>query len=147
MSQPLTAPPDVIRWVHRSGDHDDCSVAAIALACGVTYERALAAVLVFEPNVLAGGIQWVNLGKAVRSLGHKTKVLPFEKIDLSSDGLSGILELEPVQSPKYTHVVYLWKGRVIEPKADRRELWEDPEQFFNHYGYRVGRLLTIKEDA
>lgn len=150
MSKPLAAPPDVIRWVSRSGDHSDCAVAAIATACGVTYEVALQACMQVAPAVLQSGMRWGEIRSAARCLGYAVKTLPFERIRLDDFETTGILEVESIQkgAQEFRHVVYLWGGRIVEPKFDRQELWEDPEQFLNHYGYRVGRLLMLspKED-
>lgn len=144
MSKPLAAPPDVIRWVSRSGDHDDCAVAAIAMACGATYEVALQACFAVAPKVLNGGMRWGEIRRAVIALGWVTRTLPFEKLNLEEG--TGILELEPIQDDKVNHVVYLWEGHVIEPKFDRQELWDDANMFCSHYGYRIGRLLTLKRE-
>ena len=145
MSKPLAAPPDVIRWVSRSGDHDDCAVAALALACGVTYELALKVALSTAPELLNGGMRWGHIRRTAQRLGCTVRTMQFEQIDLSDESQAGILELDRKGEPA-THVVYLWLGRIIDPKVDRRELWDDPEMFFSHYGYTVGRLLVVTRE-
>jgi hypothetical protein len=144
LSKPLAAPPDVIRWVSRSGDHGDCAIAALAVACGVSYEVSLQACVAVVPAALQDGMRWLGIRKAARHLGYAVQTLPFERIHLDDDETTGILEVEPIQrGAKEWHVVYVWAGRIVEPKFDRQELWEDPEQFLNHYGYRVSRLLVL----
>lgn len=140
----LAAPPDVIRWSPRSIGHGDCAVAAIEIACGVTYETALAAALSIAPDVLTAGMSWPAIRKSVESLGFKSRMK--RKYDLEED--TGILA---VQQPNYKdsdHAVYLWEGRIIEPKHDRQQLWLEASAFLNHYKYESYGLLTVtfKED-
>jgi len=116
----------------------------------MTYEATLQVCSIVAPTVLVDGMRWQEIRSACQRLGHDVKTLHFERIRLDDDETTGILEVEQTQkgAQGYRHVVYLWAGRIIEPKVDRQELWEDPEQFLNHYGYRVGRLLVLtpKED-
>jgi hypothetical protein len=125
-------------------------VAAVATACGVTYEVALQTCTEVSPGVLQSGMQWRDIRRAVKRLGWASKTVPFRNIRLDDFETYGILEVEPTQrGAKDRHVVYVWGGRIVEPKFDRQELWEDPEQYLNHYGYRVDRLLVLepkKED-
>jgi hypothetical protein len=71
----VTAPPDVLRWTSRSGDHGDCVVAAIELGCGVSYEEALKACLAVNDKVLQQGMNWPDTRRAIKALGRGTKVL------------------------------------------------------------------------
>lgn len=129
----LGAPPDVIHWSPRSGDHGDCAVSAIELACGVTYERALEAALALVPDVLTRGMTIGEIRCTVEALGFEVRWRR-SRYDLHDD--TGILSVD-------NHVVYLWEGRIVEPKADRRQLWLDPEQFLHHYHYTVSGLLVV----
>ena len=146
----ITDPPDVLRWSSRSGDHGDCVVSALEIACGVSYERALQAATAVCPNVLSEGMFWTEARRAARRLGFRSKVLRAGRFDL--DDATGILHVYqpggkpgwPTRARNSSHAVYLWDGRIIEPKADRRQLWRDAEQFLKHYGYRAGSLLVVE---
>lgn len=131
----------MVRWVVRYGDHGDCALAAISLACGITYEVALTAALGVTDAPYAG-MFWRDIRRTVIKLGFKVKTIPFKQLDFTDEELTGILQLSKTGDAE-DHVVYLWRGRIIEPKADRQELWDDPEMFFSHYGYRVARLLQV----
>jgi len=139
----VTAPPDVLRWSSRSGDHGDCVVAALELACGVSYETALAASVRVCPNILSEGMWLTEVPKAAKLLGYRVRKQRAGTFDL--DESTGILHVYQSHRPirETSHVVYLWGGRVVEPKADRRQLWLDAGQFLKHYGYRAGALLTL----
>lgn len=140
----VVAPPDVLRWSLRSGDVPDCVVAALEMACGVSYEEALAACLGADPDVLTHGMYWRETKKAAKRLGFKMSVLARGRYDI--DESTGILHVyQPRKMHSTSHVVYLWDGRIIEPKSDRRQMWRHPEQFIAHYGYRSGSLLVIEE--
>ena len=142
----LAAPPDVLRWSPRSSGHGDCAVAAIELACGVTYEVALAGALEQDPHVLTQGLTLSEIRHIIRTFGYAGKVLKKGTYELDDD-TTGILAVKQPHVPDSEHVVYVWEGRIIEPKADRRQLWLDAEQFLHHYKYRAGSLLTIVRAA
>ena len=135
----LAAPPDILRWSPRSSGHGDCTVAALELACGVTYEKALAAALLTEPDVLDLGMTLVGICAVVQALGFSTRL--HRQFDISED--TGILSVEQPRFKNSKHVVYLWEGRVIEPKSDRRQLWLDADQFLKHYRYKADTLIEI----
>lgn len=136
----MAAPPDVIRWSPRSLGHGDCTVAAIELACGVTYETALSAALGAEPQVLTKGMNAKQIRVAMGFLGHKIRVRT--KYDLTED--TGILAVTQPHVKDSGHVVYLWEGRIIEPKNDRQQLWLDAQLFLTHYRYVADYLITIE---
>lgn len=138
----VAAPPDVLRWTARSGDHGDCVVAALELACGVSYEEALQAALAVSPDILQVGMWIKDIPKAAQRLGHRVRAIRAGRFEIDEE--TGILHVYQGHRPlrETSHVVYLWDGRVIEPKFDRRQLWRHPEQFLKHYGYRAGALLV-----
>lgn len=150
MTAHVAAPPDVLRWSTRSGDHGDCVVAALELACGVSYEQALQAATKTCPRVLTEGMSWPETVRAAKILGYRARVRRAGRYDV--DEATGILHVYQSggargwskRGRETSHAVYLWEGRVIEPKFDRRQLWRHPEQFLKHYGYKAGSLLVLE---
>ena len=150
MSASVVDPPDVLRWSTRSGDHGDCVVAALELACGVSYEQALQAATRACPTVLTDGMTWPETRRAAKILGCRVRVRRAGRYDV--DEATGILHVYQSggvrgwskRGAKTSHAVYLWEGRIVEPKSDRRQLWRHPEQFLKHYGYRAGSLLILE---
>lgn len=139
MRDPLiSAPPDILRWSPRSDcGHGDCAIAAISLACGVTYEIALSAALGVCPNPLEG-MTATRICNAIKLLGFTAKKR--SKFDLDED--SGILWVE--DGERDAHVVYLWEGRILEPESYMRQLWLSPENFLRHYRYTAKWLITAE---
>lgn len=140
----LASPPDVVRWWPWTGIHSDCSIAALSIACGVTYEIALSAALGAAPDCLTRGMFWSEVRTAAHLLGFKT-ALKISRYSLEDD--TGILNVySPVNKESTDHAVYLWEGRIIEPRTDRQQLWLDAEQYLNYYKYQAGGLLVITND-
>lgn len=143
MSALVADPPDVLRWTSRSGDHGDCVIAALELACGVTYEQALQAASKVAPSCLQEGLWLTEIPAVAKLLGYTICRRVVGRYDI--DESTGILHVYQPHRPirETSHVVYLWDGRIVEPKFDRRQLWRHPEQFLKHYGYRAGSLLVL----
>lgn len=138
----FSAPPDVLYWNPRSPEHGDCVVAALELACGVTYETALAAAVQVCPNVLTEGLTWPDSKKVAKKLGFTSVIKKADSFEC--DDSTGLLHVFiPGQREKSSHAVYLWEGRVIEPMAARRQLWLDCSAFLTHYKYRAGSLMVV----
>lgn len=133
----LALPPDVVRWVGRNGEDGDCAIAAIALACGTTYEETLAAALLCREDAIHG-LNWKDMKALVKRLGLSCSL--HRKYDLDED--TGVLDC---RHGRKEHVVYLWEGRIIEPRLDRRSLWLDPKAFLEHEGWTAGMLLKIRK--
>lgn len=131
-------PPDVVRWVSRSGEDPDCAIAAIALATGQTYDAVLAQAVQVRADAIRG-MNWKDIRGVVARLGFSSALK--RKYDLDED--TGILDCK---RGREEHVVYLWAGRIIEPRLDRRSLWADPVAFLEHEGWTAGMLLTLKKD-
>lgn len=136
----LAAPPDIIRWSPRSRGHGDCTIAALELACGVTYESALAAALAHDPDVLRTGMLLKHVCGAATLLGYKTTL--HRVYNLEED--TGILSVRQPRHKGSDHVVYLWEGRIIEPMDERRQLWLSADQFLKHYRYTHDALIGIE---
>ena len=138
----IAAPPDVLRWSPRSQGHGDCAVAALELACGVTYEVALAAAISTNPHTLTSGMTWAAIRKAAQFLGFTTSLKQYYNLEEDT----GILNVwQARHKPTSDHVVFLWEGRIIEPRYDRRQLWLDAAQYITHYKYTAGGLLIMTQ--
>lgn len=135
----MALPPDVVRWVSRSGEDSDCAIAAIALATGETYDAVLSEAVQVRSDAVTRGMVWRDIRAVVARLGFTSKLR--RKYDLEED--TGILDCK---RGREEHVVYLWEGRIIEPRLDRRSLWRDPDAFLSHEGWTAGMLLTVKKD-
>ncbi len=142
----LAAPPDVLRWTPRyEFEHGDCAISALAIAGGVTYELALTAALKVAPDVLVNGMSWEEIYRAARILDLNPRLVRKGKYEL--DEATGILSVNQPHVEDSEHAVYLWEGRIIEPKADRRQLWLDARQFLSHYSYKAGSLMVFDDDV
>lgn len=133
----LPLPPDVIRWVSRSGEDHDCAIAAIMLATGATYDMVLAEAVRQTPDAVKRGMTWRHIRGVLRALGFSTRLR--RKYDLDED--FGILDC---RRGRQEHVVYLWDGHIFEP-ADR-SIWRDAEAYLQHEGWTPKQLLTLKKD-
>lgn len=138
----FSAPPDVIYWNPRSPEHGDCVVAGLTLACGVTFETALAAAAQVCPDVLTKGLTWPESRKVAKRLGFSSTIKKVGSFEL--DDSTGLLHVYiKGQMKASSHVVYLWEGRVLEPMAARQQLWLDCSAFLQHYKYRAGSLMIV----
>lgn len=142
MAELMASPPDVLRWEPRGQGHGDCAIAALALACGVTYEIALAAVLGVCANALIEGLDIKEVKLAATHLGFKVRIS--RKYDLEDD--TGILFVEQPHVKDSGHAVYLWEGRIIEPKHDRQQLWLEAQAFLSHYKYKAKELIRLERE-
>lgn len=135
----FASPPEVLRWVPRSDGHGDCAVAALELACGVTYESALAAALKVCPTVLVDGMTTPEIIRSARRLGYASRAI--YKYDIDED--TGILVVDQPHVEDAEHAVYLWEGRIIEPMNARQQLWLQAKDYLAHYHYTAGQLITV----
>lgn len=125
----------MVRWVPRNGENEDCSIVALQLACGLTYEAVLAAAVMLVPRVLERGLFWKEMQQVAAALGFVTRLR--RKYDIEED--TGILH---VKDKTTQHVVYLWRGRVIEP-ADQA-MWLDPQDYLSCMKLKAGSLLVVE---
>lgn len=133
----ITLPPDCVRWIHRNGEDNDCAIAAISLATGLSYETVLGTAMNIQPLATMHGMSMKAIRAALSALGYTSKVR--RKFDLDED--TGILWLT---GKRDSHVVYLWEGRIVEPSLGRRELWLDPRGYLAAEKFKVGSLLVIE---
>ena len=143
MSVLLAAPPDILRWSPRSRGHGDCAVSALELACGVSYETALAAAVTVNLTVLGTGLTLPAMRQAAKLLGFKVRF--HRAFDIDED--TGILWLVQAVSENGDHAAYLWEGRVVEPMQGREQLWLSARAYLAHYKYTVQGLLAVEEHA
>lgn len=138
----FSAPPDVLYYYSRSPGHGDCVIAALALACGVTYETALASAAQVNPALLKKGLSWPETRKVAKKLGFTSTIKKSDSFEL--DDSTGLLHVYVKgQMEKSSHAVYLWEGRVIEPMNARCQLWLDCSAYLAHYKYRAGSLMIV----
>lgn len=128
-------PPDMIRWVPRNPENGDCGIVALQLACGLTYETVLAAALKVAPKALEKGISMTNLQRTAKALGYTGRWR--RKYDISAD--TGLLYIE---TKRLGHVVYLWGGRVIEPRD--QSMWRQPADYLVSEKAKAGSLLVLE---
>jgi hypothetical protein len=128
------APPEMIRWVRRNPDNGDCGIVALQLACGLTYEAVLAAALKVAPKALEKGLSMTNLQRTAKALGFSGRWR--RRYDIEAD--TGLLYVE---TKHLGHVVYLWAGRVIEPKEEA--MWQRPADYLAFEKAKAGSLLVL----
>ena len=139
----IAMPPDMVRWVARNGEDNDCAVTAISLATGETYEACLVAAHNYgDPDVLTEGLGLREIRRVLSEMGYQTRL--HKKFD--PDEETGILL---VDGPKKNdrHAVYLWDGRIIEPSLGRRSFWLDAETYNKHEGTTLAWLITLVKEG
>lgn len=140
----VALPPDLVRWVARNGEDNDCAVAAISLATGETYEQILAIAASIQPAVLKMGLLLSDVKKVLDTLGIAWKVRR-KHYNIEKD--TGLLWVEPTDRRKRdAHLVYLWAGRIIEPAHTSRSLWLDPEAYLKVQESRAVYLITLSHE-
>lgn len=142
MPRQFAAPPDVLRWEIRSQGHGDCSIAALALALGASYENVLASAIHFAPTVLQEGMTLKEMCQVAEELGYKAKLKRKYTLDEETTGILSVVQPHVKGSD---HVVYLWAGRVLEPEHTRAQLWLDYQDFLSHYQYEHDALIVLKQ--
>lgn len=112
----------------------DCSVACLAMLCGVDYEAALMA---FRHNVCAMGASGYQILAAAKRLG---KPLSWRGAldDLETE--TGILQIGALKWP-LNHLVMLKEGQVIDTDFT---LW-DADVFLAAYEAEPIGIFTLKE--
>ena len=126
----------VLRLVYQGEDTPDCGVACLASYLGITYERAIAAVLKVNPHVLNTGVSTDNLIRASQKLSNKRNPRKLTAIGYEEGSTTvGILEVIGDN-----HFVIYHGGTIIDLRD--RTVWE-PDVFFDHYRARPGKLLTV----
>lgn len=138
MNIPVSLPPAMVRLVRQSGVEPDCVVASLASLIGLTYNEALIHCSQANPDVLAYGMSWKDAKKAAKKAGARTGVLRYGRFDLSE--ATGILCVRRIKNGrKEEHAVFLWAGRICDGNG---ELWLDPDDYFEQYGYKPTSLLV-----
>lgn len=116
----------------------DCTVACLAMLCGVSYENALVALAQQAPNVCMTGTSAAQLKRAARRLGFVLK--QSSHFDIETD--TGLLWLEASRS-RDAHVVILWEGRIIDTNAGMYM----PDVYFSTNKYKPTTLFVAEPKA
>jgi hypothetical protein len=115
----------------------DCSVAALAMVCHVTYEEALLAVGINDPSVLTSGLYMSAIQKAAKAIGVSLRRT--RKFNLSTD--RGILYVS-FGKKSHSHVLVLQAGILVDTDG---AIWQ-PEIYKRVMKATFGPLL-IRDDA
>lgn len=113
----------------------DCSVACLAMLCGVEYEAALNA---FHHNVCAKGSTIRQIQQASKRLGFP---LYWTRKLGELDTQTGLLSVRS-EKWKADHLVVLKEGQIVDTDAT---LW-DQDVFLSAYKVKPLSILTFKED-
>jgi hypothetical protein len=139
---PVSLPPAMIRLVRQSGVEQDCVVASLSTLLGLTYNETLIHCAKANPDCLNIGMTWKEARKAAKRAGAKMRVLRRGGYDVTE--ATGLLCVQRKRNGHTEqHAVLLWAGRICDGNG---ELWLDPEDYFEQYGYRHTSLLVRIED-
>lgn len=130
-------PPECVQYVTRSGQDNDCAIAAIQMATGATYNVVLAEAVAVTPTAVKKGMDWHHIKEVLKRLGFSSMLR--RKYDIVT--ATGILSCK---QGRREHVVYLCAGRVFEPWTQTS--WRNPYAFLEHEGWTPGSLLTLRKD-
>lgn len=125
--------PDLVHVVKQDGDLPDCSVAALAMLCGVTYGEALAA-FPKPQRVMKIGAYLTEMRSAAAKLKVQTKIT--RTFDIYRD--TGVLYLAGKSD---NHVAFLWMGRVMDGDGS---CWLIPHVYLKSRGFKAKALLVIE---
>lgn len=117
--------------------HSDCSVACLAMICGVGYEEALGA---FRHNVCVDG---ASIGQIQRAATRLKTPLTYTKPPADLDDVTGILDLQ-MGRKHHTHVVVAHRGFIIDVDPEHASLW-DYDVYMAAYPFKPLGLLVRRE--
>lgn len=144
--------PDMVRYTPRSGEHGDCVVSALHAATGKTFDETLIACTLNEPDVLRNGMTNKTIIATVKDLGFTPRIISIPKGKkaraefvefLEDEEVTGILS---VMRGHDNHAVYIWAGRVIEPRRENPGLWLHISDYLESEGWKPTEFMTLKED-
>lgn len=117
---------------------NDCSIACLAMLCGVSYENALVAMASDEPNVCVRGAKARDIRRAAKRLGFALRSR--RRFDLESD--TGILNVSSPEQPN-DHLVVLKDGLIFDTDLT---VW-DADVYLSANRARAGSLYTVEKRA
>jgi hypothetical protein len=135
---PISLPPDFVRFVPQNGEDADCAVATLGTLFGLTRDEALIAFGAAAPTVLIDGMTDAEVDEALGQLG-----LPYARLlpgEFDMHDATGVLA---VGRRQMEHFTFLWAGRVID---GRGEHWLDPDDYLAHYKWKPIHLI-VRTDA
>jgi hypothetical protein len=113
----------------------DCSISALAMALGLSYEAVLVVASRIIPDILVRGVMLDEIQVIARQFNREYAIK--EKVDLAKD--TGIVV---VRYKKKTdeHVVFLTRGLIFEPTG-AGDVW-DAAQYVKRYKCKVPHALV-----
>ena len=119
--------------------HSDCSVACLAMVCGVRYEVALGA---FDHNVCMDGATLPQIQRAAKRL-KVPLTYHWRRLQALLDDITGILDLE-MKGEKHNHLVVVHGDHIIDVDPEHPSLW-DYDVYMEAYKFKPVGLLMRRE--
>jgi len=127
----------VVRFVGQLPGHPDCGVSAFAMCFGLTYARALVAIIGAAPRVLEEGVTTRQFQKAAKRLGGVLRVVT-RGVDVEDEETEGILCVIFVSGGE-RHAVYLKRGLIFDGRTDA--VW-DADVYLRIHNADIESLLV-----
>jgi hypothetical protein len=129
----------VVKFVNQEHG-SDCSIAALAMALGISYPEALLLVAKGKPNVLTAGATWPDLKKAAKRHGTPMVLAKFNPDD---EDATGILAVELIDNGKRVeHALFVKWGLIFD--GDSGAVWEI-DAYLKAYNADVLRFSLVRK--
>jgi len=127
----------VVRFVGQLPGHPDCGVSAFAMCFGLTYARALVAIIGAAPRVLERGVFPREFQRAAKRLGGRLRLIT-RGVDVEDEETEGILIVTFVADGE-KHAVYLKRSLIFDGRTDA--VW-DADVYLRIHNCDVESLLV-----
>jgi hypothetical protein len=107
-------PAPIVRFMSQALGHGDCTVSALAMCLGISYEEALVAIACVQKNVLKAGCSWSEVRRAAKRLGATLVERRAFSLDDDSED-SGILSVTLADGTP--HAVYFTHGLIFDGRT------------------------------
>lgn len=129
----------IVRFVGQATGHGDCTVAALAMALGVSYEQALVYMARVQPSVLKTGCSWREVRRAAKH--HGATLVERRKFSLEEDSEdAGILNVQFNDGTH--HAVYFKHGLIFDGRTNAA--WEADVYLAAHNATPTTLLVRTK---